>query len=670
MKIESIQIENFRSFKCETIHLDDYTCLVGQNGAGKSTVLTALNIFFRHSKGAAINAECLERQDFHHNNTDEPIRITVTFTDLSAAAQDDLKEYHRLEKLIVSAEARWSDAQRAEVRQFGYRLVMQQFAPYFQRNKEGALVPELREIYGQFREQFPELPSVNSKADMERALRDYETAHGNLCSPVESSDQFYGFTKGANRLAKYVQWEYIPAVKDATEEQIETKNSSLGRLLARTVRARTRFDDEVKTIREGAQDAYDKMLNGQRDALTSLSEALGKQIGDWAHGNAKLRLEWRRDPDKSVRVEEPLAQIIAGEGLFEGDMFRFGHGLQRCVLLALLQVLASQDDVIGPTLILGIEEPELYQHPPQAKHLAHVLQKLTKTNTQVVLCTHSPFFVSGQGFADIRMVRKCPVQGVTSITHARPHDVEGALLAARNDQHFPSVSGMVARIHQQLQPTLNEMFFTHVLVLVEGIEDLAYISAYMTLTEQWDEFRRLGCHIVPVNGKENLLRPLAIAKCLSISTFVVCDSDSKLYGSPLAEQSSESRQRTHIERASQHAIENRAIQLLTGQTVVADFLAADRWENNLVMFHSNMTETIRQSYPPAEYTGVFNEVQSRYGHPASMDKNYLAIADRLDALWDLDLRSAPLERLCKSILEFAGSNSRSAMPTNRSNAAS
>ncbi len=50
MKIESVRIENFRSFKDETIFLDDYTCFVGPNGSGKSTIINALNVFFRQYK--------------------------------------------------------------------------------------------------------------------------------------------------------------------------------------------------------------------------------------------------------------------------------------------------------------------------------------------------------------------------------------------------------------------------------------------------------------------------------------------------------------------------------------------------------------------------------------------------------------------------------------------
>ena len=46
MKILTVRIENFRSFKDETIEFGDYNCLVGPNGAGKSNVLNALNVFF------------------------------------------------------------------------------------------------------------------------------------------------------------------------------------------------------------------------------------------------------------------------------------------------------------------------------------------------------------------------------------------------------------------------------------------------------------------------------------------------------------------------------------------------------------------------------------------------------------------------------------------------
>ena len=83
MKIESVRIENFRSFKDKTINFDNYTCFIGANGCGKSTILNALNIFFRQNKDCSTDLCRLSIEDFHHKNIDEPVKITVTFIELS-----------------------------------------------------------------------------------------------------------------------------------------------------------------------------------------------------------------------------------------------------------------------------------------------------------------------------------------------------------------------------------------------------------------------------------------------------------------------------------------------------------------------------------------------------------------------------------------------------------
>jgi predicted ATP-dependent endonuclease of OLD family len=95
MRLDKLRIQNFRSFKDETIELDPYTCLVGPNGCGKSTVLTALNVFFRNTASVSTNVVTLSAEDFHHSNTKEPIRIRLTFKDLSEEAQTELAHYYR-----------------------------------------------------------------------------------------------------------------------------------------------------------------------------------------------------------------------------------------------------------------------------------------------------------------------------------------------------------------------------------------------------------------------------------------------------------------------------------------------------------------------------------------------------------------------------------------------
>jgi putative ATP-dependent endonuclease of the OLD family len=66
MKLSKIRIENFRCFQDETVPVNDYTCLVGANGSGKSTVLTALRVFFGGSSGATGELARLQRDDFHN----------------------------------------------------------------------------------------------------------------------------------------------------------------------------------------------------------------------------------------------------------------------------------------------------------------------------------------------------------------------------------------------------------------------------------------------------------------------------------------------------------------------------------------------------------------------------------------------------------------------------
>jgi len=82
MKIKSLRIKNFRSFADVTIPFNDYTCLVGPNGVGKSTVLYALNVFFRETANSSTDLTQLSAEDFHQKDTADPIEITITFTDL------------------------------------------------------------------------------------------------------------------------------------------------------------------------------------------------------------------------------------------------------------------------------------------------------------------------------------------------------------------------------------------------------------------------------------------------------------------------------------------------------------------------------------------------------------------------------------------------------------
>ena len=637
MRIESIRIENFRSFEDATVPFNKYACLVGPNGAGKSTVLTALNVFFRETENLPTDLSHLEQEDFHCKDTEALIRITVTFCDLSDEAQDDFSDYVRQGRLVVTAAATFDEASgTAQVKQYGQRLGMTALRPFFEALDGGKKVGELKDIYNVLRGTYPDLPVPGTKDAMVAALRDFEEARPEECELIPSEDQFYGFSKGANRLARHVQWVYVPAVKDATSEQVEARNSALGKLLARTVRSKTNFDETIKTLRSQMQQQYQELLDGNQHALDDISSALQLRIAEWAHPDARLRLQWKQDPEKSVRVEEPWAHILAGEGDFEGELARFGHGLQRSYLLALLQELAGTDDAAGPTLILACEEPELYQHPPQARHLAAVLNTLSQGNAQVIVSTHDPLFVSGQGFEDVRMIRKDTGQRHSAVSHMSFDEIAQAVAAATGEQPVKP-EGTLAKIHQALQPALNEMFFTRRLILVEGLEDIAYLLSCLNLLDKANEFRRLGGHIVAANGKSELLQPLVIARHMGIPTYVIFDAD--------ADKPDKNGSQ------AKHEKDNCALLTLLGKAGENPMPAETYLGPGFTMWHSDIGAIVEAAIGKDEWAAYRVEADQRYGHAGRLRKNSLHIGASLAFAWEAGERPISLVQVCAAILE-------------------
>ncbi|MCH8880015.1 MAG: AAA family ATPase, partial [Planctomycetes bacterium] len=306
MRLRSLQIQNFRSFNDETITFDDYTCFVGSNGAGKSAILTALNVFFRNNASTATDVQKLTSEDFHHKNTTKPIRITLTFDDLSPEAQEDFKHYYRQGQLTIFSEAVWNpENEAAEVKQYGVRLVMKQFARFFDAEGKGTKVPALKEIYKEIAKGFQNLPPASTKPAMVEALRSYEEAHSEECELLEDPHEFYGWTKGKDRLEKYLQWVYVPAVKDASTEQEEGSKTALGQLLERTVRTKLSFKEPIAALRRTLEESYKKIIDQEKDTLAGLAASIRTRLRSWANPGADLSLDWYYYESGLVRAFDP-----------------------------------------------------------------------------------------------------------------------------------------------------------------------------------------------------------------------------------------------------------------------------------------------------------------------------------------------------------------------------
>jgi putative ATP-dependent endonuclease of the OLD family len=638
MKIKSIRMKNFRSFKDCEVEFGNFTSLVGANGAGKSTVLYALNIFFREVDGSPTNVSELDEEDFHARNTQEPIEITVTFDELSDDALKVFSNYARQGVLVVTAKASFDpQARTAVVRQFGQRFGMEKFRRFFEMYGDSKPAAELRSEYNQLCIEFQDLPSVNSKDACRDALQSYESIHPDQCNLIPSEDQFYGVSKGSNRLAQFIQWVYLPAVKDAAKEKEEGKNTALGKILARTVRTKIDFDSGIEKIRDETIEKYRQLIGTQQSVLDDISATLTTRLKEWAHPEAKARLAWKEESKKTVQIEDPIARIFAGEGEFEGDIARFGHGLQRSYLLALLQVLANADDEDAPKLILGCEEPELYQHPPQARHLSHVLLTLSERNSQVIVSTHSPYFVVGKHFESVRLIRQDSAKKCATVSSLESKRISERIADITGEAEVP-VDAQIALLHQVLQPNINEIFFAPKIVLVEGLEDMAYITSWLILNNKWDLYRRSRCHIVPANGKNHLITPLAMAQELRIPTLIVFDADGNIENS---------NQQQHHQR------DNTALIRLLGLDDQNVFPKTSLWGESYVIWSTNLGDTFRSEVDETQWNKAYSQATKGLGSPTgSYGKNTVHIGNHLALLKKDNIDIPSLTRLCDLILGF------------------
>src|ERR1039458_4357124 len=81
MILKNAHIKNFRSLRDVSVSFQNQTAILGGNGAGKSTILKALDRFYGPSTTVALD-------DFFGNDVDAPIEIGLTFTDLNDAERE------------------------------------------------------------------------------------------------------------------------------------------------------------------------------------------------------------------------------------------------------------------------------------------------------------------------------------------------------------------------------------------------------------------------------------------------------------------------------------------------------------------------------------------------------------------------------------------------------
>lgn len=532
MILESVHVKNFRSIRDAELNCDSLTALVGANGSGKSTFLHAIQMF--QGKPSKITEE-----DYHRKNTEDDIVITATFKDLPESAGGIFTEYVHDDRIKIELVIEWSSGKPSPAF-YGYTMQNPDFTDIFTGNATHA-----KELYDNLRkgDGYGDLLPLKSHQEIKKCLSDWEKNNPEKCCWRRDERRHPEFNRLVEKhLDSLVQFLYIPAVHDAASDVSESKGSALNRLMGIVTERILHQNDLIGKFYASATEKHANVMDPPRlKELTDLEREMNRTLRRMVP-DAGVALDWNLE---ELKINFPEAKVSLVEDGYQVAVDKAGHGLQRTFLMTLLRCLAAaQAENLGstlqagdssPTLVLMIEEPELYQHPVRQRHHADMLLSLAKDTqqgswgmTQVVYSTHSQHFVGLDRINQIRLLRKergaDGKPGPTEVYNTSLEEVTSRLSALSGKRKIPS-STLESRLKGVMTPWMNEGFFSDIVVLVEGISDRA---AILTVAKTMDHiFDAMGISVIPCDSKTKMARPALIFQKLGIPVYLVWDSDSK-----------------------------------------------------------------------------------------------------------------------------------------------
>lgn len=538
MRLTGLRVQNYRSVvDSGDISFQPLQAFVGENNAGKSNLLYALQVFL--TPGAAGVAE----SDFFR--PDEAIIITATFEQLASVERKRLRPYLLgdrliLEKHMTMQKDRKTGKSRPQAEYHGYEAKPRDWwlSIVGVTDREGSR-PKWKDIA----EEHGILEYVRNDAGIVHKSS-YETGLKRLLlerEDIQFEEPNLGQTQALGLqpvlVSSLPNIHILPAITDYSDEiERRASGSNFRRLMGDLADRILKFDPRFQEI-ESAIKTLGSLLNAPQEGeqreqglerlavLETVEQRLqaiiARLMPSVSGVQVKVAVEGVRD------VFSRGVSIWVDDGKLTEVLVK-GHGLQRCVVFGLLQALilnqrgqlipTPQDTPDAPetgeqTIILAIEEPELYIHPQMQRLIYSVLKDFAATD-QVVYTTHSPSFVDVARYESVAVVRKDSVESGTQVSQC----AVGVLDESTERKTFQFLSSF--GLEQ------NQMFFARKVVLVEGDEDrIALLAAGRDLSIFKEFPEEHGFTIVVIGGKQEMKKYIKLLTAFTIPCVILHELD-------------------------------------------------------------------------------------------------------------------------------------------------
>lgn len=508
MKITNIKIVCWRSIKILDISANDLMIIIGQNNHGKSNLLSAILFFFGEIKAQTL--------DF--NNSATNLFVEITFGELNPLEKITFDKYLNSSEQIVVRKTAYNDGS------FEYKGYIQN--PIDETLQEANASAYTSQEIASTLPFYGLLPSSGriTKQQIIDAQKEYilENISSLQFTYELESSKFLGLKslpKGC-----FGEIYFIPAVKEVADDFSPKETSTFGRLYSEVIKAMSEVNEEWKQTKTELNILFGKLNrvdsegkpNSERpQQLVDFESKLSEQLSVWG-----TDIDIEVSPPDIDNVFRANTQVWVNDGV-KTDIKRKGHGLQRALTFALINVIAnrinttpedkSEEATVSSesSKFFVFEEPELYLHPQAQRELFDSLVKISEAGSQVILCTHSSALVNVEKYQSIYIVEKIDEAQGTSVKQC-----QNELFSDENiKENF--------NLAYWINPDRGELFFAKKVILVEGPTEKTVIPK---LAESLGIFK-YEYTIIDCGGKSCIPQYIKLLNTFSIPYVVVYDKD-------------------------------------------------------------------------------------------------------------------------------------------------
>lgn len=375
MILSKLKLKNFRSYQQETtINIEDnLTALIGLNGAGKSTILEALEIFFNNSSIK------IDRDDLckSSSETETVVEITCVFKDLPAILVIDTSSPTSLSNEFLLNENReleivkQYDCSKTTVKPTIYAKAQH---PYIE------LITPLHSLkISQLKTELTKLqidPSnidLRSNVSIRNAIWNHLEAANNLRTQLISLEKEGGkiiYKELEKVLPMYVLFQSDRSSRDDDSEVQDPMKVAIKEAIKEV-------EDELEIIKGKIQQTVKETADRTLIKLQEIDPHLANEL----HPNFRAEPKWDSIFKFSLTDDNDI------------PINKRGSGARRLILISYFRAEAEKrlKSSNSKSIIYAIEEPETSQHPENQKKLVKALNELSNSdNCQLLLTTHVP----------------------------------------------------------------------------------------------------------------------------------------------------------------------------------------------------------------------------------------------------------------------------------------